>query len=92
MPARFYSLTVSPIQNALEVVQHLPAKAVVHPVTHSRGGLVGELLCIAQRDKNTHPLLTDLLQDLFTADRTLAEQIGLYPLDTGAAKARDATY
>ena len=86
------SLTVSPIQNALELVQRLPSNAVIHVVTHSRGGLVGELLCLAQRDKSRDPFQSDLLQNLFAADRTLAEQIGLSPLDTDAARARDAAY
>ncbi len=86
------SLTVSPIQNALELVRRLPANAVVHLVTHSRGGLVGELLCLAERDKSKDPFQSDLLQNLFAADRTIAEQIGLSPLDEGAAKTRDDAY
>jgi hypothetical protein len=86
------TLTESPVQNALELVKRLPAKAVVHLVTHSRGGLVGELLCLGQRDKGKDPFTTGLLQELFAADRTLAEQIGLSPLDTGAAEARDDAY
>lgn len=39
------SLTESPIRNALDVVDSLPAGARLHLVSHSRGGLVGELLC-----------------------------------------------
>jgi len=52
------SLTESPIQNALELAQKLPAKAQLHLLTHSRGGLVGELLCRADSrrliGKNDH--------------------------------------
>jgi len=39
------TLSQSPAQNALEIVRSLPKGAAVHLVTHSRGGLVGELLC-----------------------------------------------
>jgi pimeloyl-ACP methyl ester carboxylesterase len=39
------TLTVSPIENALDLVNALPVGACIHFVSHSRGGLVGELLC-----------------------------------------------
>jgi len=39
------TLSKSPLQNALELVKQLPANAVLHVITHSRGGLVGEILC-----------------------------------------------
>jgi hypothetical protein len=38
------TLTLSPIANALDLVSALPAGAELHLVSHSRGGLVGELL------------------------------------------------
>jgi hypothetical protein len=38
------TLTVSPIQNALDLIDALPRGAAVSFVSHSRGGLVGELL------------------------------------------------
>jgi pimeloyl-ACP methyl ester carboxylesterase len=41
------TLAVSPIENALSLARELPAGARLHLVTHSRGGLVGELLCRA---------------------------------------------
>lgn len=86
------TLTESPIRNALALVEQLPQGALLHLVSHSRGGLVGELLCLAERDRRTDPLRADLLDDLFKSDRTVAEQIGLGPLDSEAAKARDAAY
>ncbi len=43
------SLTESPIANALALARLLPPGAVLHLLTHSRGGLVGELLARAQR-------------------------------------------
>ncbi|MCI0620966.1 MAG: CHAT domain-containing protein [Acidobacteria bacterium] len=43
------TLSRSPIENALELARLLPANAKLHIVSHSRGGLVGELLCRANR-------------------------------------------
>ncbi|MDO8066971.1 CHAT domain-containing protein [Janthinobacterium sp. SUN206] len=43
------SLSDSPIENALALVRQLPHGAVLHLLSHSRGGLVGELLARAQR-------------------------------------------
>lgn len=86
------SLTRSPIDNALELARALPAGAELHLVTHSRGGLVGELLCLGELH-DVNPLNDDgLLQSLFATDRTIAEQIGLDPLDEPAAERRDAAY
>ena len=86
------TLTQSPIRNALELARELPALAQLHLVSHSRGGLVGELLCLAGRNKADDPLRGDLLGQLFAADRTVAEQLGLGALDGDEAKARDAAY
>lgn len=87
------TLTESPIRNALQLVQQLPAGAQLHLVSHSRGGLVGELLCLAERDRQAgEPLQPALLDMLFKTDRTVAEQIGLGPLDKDAAAARNAAY
>lgn len=68
------SLTVSPIDNALDLVKALPQGAVLHLVSHSRGGLIGELLCLAgQRGA----ALTDkVLGLIFKEDRTLADLMG----------------
>jgi hypothetical protein len=43
------TLSLNPIQNALELLEVLPEAAQLHLVTHSRGGLVGELLCRGMR-------------------------------------------
>lgn len=40
-----WTLSESPIQNAIQALEALPKDAVLHIVSHSRGGLVGELLC-----------------------------------------------
>ena len=44
-----FTLSISPIQNALDLVEKLPANARLHLVTHSRGGLIGELLARSGR-------------------------------------------
>ncbi len=73
------TLNISPIDNALLLAKKLPAKAELHLVSHSRGGLVGELLCLGQRDKKTDPLTTDFLKQLFDAkkDNSLGELLEL---------------
>ena len=43
------SLTESPVANALALVKTLPKGARLHVVSHSRGGMVGELLARANR-------------------------------------------
>jgi pimeloyl-ACP methyl ester carboxylesterase len=48
------TLSLSPVENTLDLVKRLPAGARLHLVTHSRGGLIGELLCRGTRkDKKT---------------------------------------
>ncbi len=44
------SLSESPVDNALQLARALPVGAAVHLVTHSRGGLVGDLLCLQDFD------------------------------------------
>ena len=39
------TLSASPIDNALDLAERLPHGARLHLISHSRGGLVGELLC-----------------------------------------------
>ena len=40
-----HTLSASPAANALELARLLPENAKLHLVSHSRGGLIGELLC-----------------------------------------------
>ena len=44
------TLTESPIDNAKTIVDELPDSVHIHLLSHSRGGLIGELLCRAERD------------------------------------------
>lgn len=55
-PGRIYgfqhrTLSVSPVTNALALARLIPDGATLHLVSHSRGGLVGELLCIRRISK-----------------------------------------
>ncbi|WP_341888644.1 CHAT domain-containing protein [Variovorax sp. YR752] len=86
------TLTQSPIANALELARQLPVGAQLHLVSHSRGGLVGELMCLGGRNKADDPLRGELLGQLFAADRTVAEQLGLGELDGKEAQERDGAY
>jgi len=60
-----YSLTESPIKNALALTQQLPDGARLHLVSHSRGGLVGDLLCLGQRVEGTEPLSPARIREIF---------------------------
>ncbi len=42
----------SPIRNAIQLADALPARARLNLVTHSRGGIVGDLLCLADLEKH----------------------------------------
>ncbi len=86
------SLTQSPLVNARDLARLLPAGAELHLVSHSRGGMLGELLCLAERDRDRDPLRPDLIRALFDADRTVAPQLGLSPLDPQAAKGLGQAY
>lgn len=50
-----HTLTESPISNALELLNGLPDGTRLHIVSHSRGGLVGELLARANRYPGDSP-------------------------------------
>ncbi len=41
------TMSASPIENAIRLAQALPARVRLSLVTHSRGGLVGDLLCLS---------------------------------------------
>ena len=46
------TFTKSPLQNAFEIFQQLPPNATLHIISHSRGGLVGEVLARFCYDEN----------------------------------------
>lgn len=64
------SLTDSPIANVLALVRALPAGARLHLVSHSRGGMLGELLARANRLDNDPFTEADVQRFLAHAERT----------------------
>lgn len=63
------TLTESPIANALALAELLPARTRLHLVSHSRGGLVGDLLCLGGLDEPAALLADDTLAALPERDR-----------------------
>lgn len=57
-----YTLSKSPEQNALDLYRVLPKNATVHLVTHSRGGLVGEVLARSSVEKGPAFTAADIKQ------------------------------
>lgn len=87
------SMTRTPMDNALELARALPVGAEVHLVSHSRGGLVGELLCLGSRERADlfGQALDDgraLIEHLFAPDPAMATELGLPRLKGAEAKAQ----
>jgi hypothetical protein len=70
------TLTKSPIENALLVAQHLPKEGRLYLLSHSRGGLVGELLCLDPETVDLQGVATVLQpgKDASDAERAALEQ------------------
>ncbi len=86
------TLTASPIENAAALAALLPTGTPIHLVTHSRGGLVGELLCLGAVDGAETLLDETTLAKLFGEDRSIAPQLGLPRLAKEDEAARRAAY
>lgn len=72
------TLTQDPIDNALALAQGLPQRTHLHLVTHSRGGLVGELICRGCRSDQTEPFTQrELVQFEAACRKRLAELEGV---------------
>lgn len=77
-----HTLTKSPIDNALQLVNLLPRGCHVHLVTHSRGGLIGELLSRGQMADGRLPFIEQELNlfkepdpDQYTALKALNDAL-----------------
>jgi len=68
------SLSQSPVDNALELLSVLPKNAKLHLVSHSRGGLIGELLCRARLTDGKPPFEDELIKTLFSSARYADER------------------
>ncbi|WP_338849766.1 CHAT domain-containing protein [Massilia sp. W12] len=75
----YLSITRGPIENTLALAKALPDGAELHVVSHSQGGLLGELLCLAQAQA-----LPPDAASLFARDRNIATNWGWQPLDSVA--------
>ncbi|MEO6733294.1 MAG: CHAT domain-containing protein [Ferruginibacter sp.] len=58
------TFTQSPLQNALELMEQLPANCTVHLITHSRGGLVGDIMARISAG-NTNIGFSDIEMNVF---------------------------
>jgi pimeloyl-ACP methyl ester carboxylesterase/tetratricopeptide (TPR) repeat protein len=77
------TFTKSPISNALDLASVLPVGARLHLVSHSRGGMIGELLCRASRINDAGkpvPPFEDSDFDLFSAENQQASRNDLRQL------------
>jgi pimeloyl-ACP methyl ester carboxylesterase len=86
------TLTRSPVQNAQVLVDTLPVGAQLHLVTHSRGGLIGELLALAERVREGDRL-EELIRLVYeAADPQRLRPPGLPALDDKDARALAQAY
>ena len=58
------TFTQSPLQNIAELLQLLPAKCTLHLITHSRGGLLGDILARCS-STNTNIGFSDVEMELY---------------------------
>ncbi len=61
------TLSDSPIENARDLARQLPRGTRLHIISHSRGGLVGELLCRGQVTNRNEPFSAEEI-NLFAGD------------------------
>jgi CHAT domain-containing protein len=69
------TLSESPIDNALALARALPEGATLHLVTHSRGGLVGDLLCLTDFESLIDRYALDSSTQLGEADPAERERL-----------------
>ena len=66
------TFTQSPLQNVAELLQQLPANCILHLITHSRGGLLGDILARCSAG-NTNVGFSDVEMNLF-ADGSISKK------------------
>ncbi len=68
------TLSLSPLENVVELLRSLPKDVRLHLVSHSRGGLVGEILCRGQlRDAAEKPRVAFLADEKALFKNTTTE-------------------
>ena len=68
-----WTLSVSPIQNAIDLIKELPKNSTVHLVSHSRGGIVGELVCRSMVNDANEPFLPTELENYLDRASAIVE-------------------
>ncbi len=69
-----HTFSASPIENAKQLLGALPGGARVHLVTHSRGGIVGDLLCVDwTKQDEVDPLVQNLERLVTPANEDAAD-------------------
>ncbi len=72
------TLTCSPVENALvlaKTLSQLPRETEVHLISHSRGGLVGELLCLIGIQNRDEPFLPDEIKKFPIKDQQALSEL-----------------
>ena len=69
------TFSLGPIDNALALAETLPKGATIHLVTHSRGGLVGDLLCLGAYSEEVERLIGEFRREPapYEAEREAAD-------------------
>lgn len=80
-----WTLSMSPTQNAIDLINKLPDNSTVHLVSHSRGGIVGELACRSMVNDANEPFLPVELEAYHKRASAIVEG-----LDEGKAEAMAA--
>ncbi len=81
------TLSESPIENALQLARALPARTRLNLVSHSRGGLVADLMCLA----NFEPLIDAYESDLPGTGDANAAEASRVKAELGTAHAEQRT-
>ncbi|MCB1858820.1 MAG: DUF4062 domain-containing protein [Gammaproteobacteria bacterium] len=63
-----HTISVSPIANALQIARWVPPESTLHMITHSRAGLVAELLCLPQDGVEASEAIISPLQGALKAE------------------------
>jgi CHAT domain/Lecithin:cholesterol acyltransferase len=67
-----YTISVSPFKNAADVLNLLPNNANIDLLSHSRGGLIADILC--RLDRRNMLLFGEAEQELFIDDETVIQK------------------
>ncbi len=75
------TLTMSPLQNAVQLAEKLPANAELHIISHSRGGIIGDIICRYARHENKVPGFSDEHMALLEKENRAGDIAAIRQLD-----------